>query len=360
MNNTNLANLDDPRIYQQSDSENLLNTIHETPRLCEQAWKMSINFALPQDYANIDKVVILGMGASAIGGFLVSSLLESEAKLPIILHNNYNLPLFTDSKTLIIASSYSGMTEEVLSAFEQALATDAKKLVMTTGGTLKTLAEERKIPVFYFDYKAQPRAILPFSFLPILAFLHNLNFISDKSAEVAETVEVLKKLSKRINERAPLSRNPAKQLARSLYGHLPLIYGAGILSEAAHRWKTQFNENSKAWAFYEVLPELNHNAVVGYQFPAELASKIMVVMLRSTHIHKRVQLRYEITRQLLEKAKVSCQIIDGEGTGPLSQMMSLIMLGDYTTYYLAYLYKIDPSPVNSIVWLKEQLKHSKL
>jgi glucose/mannose-6-phosphate isomerase len=299
------------------------------PKLCQQAWQMAMRFDLPQDYAEVSKVVILGMGASAIGGDLVSNLVASEAKLPILVHRDYNLPAFIDSKTLVIASSYSGMTEEILSSFKQALETDSKKLVITTGGKLKIMAEARNVPVFSFDYKAQPRAALPFSCLPI-------------------------------NEGVSLSQNPAKQLANRLYGHLPIIYGADTLSEVAHRWKTQLNENSKAWAFYEVFPELNHNAVVGYQFPPELASKIVVVLLRSAYLPKRIQLRYQLTCQLLEQAKVSYQIVGGEGTSPLSQMMNLVLFGDYTSYYLAILYKIDPSLIKAIDYLKEQLKDSKL
>jgi len=128
----------------------------------------------------------------------------------------------------------------------------------------------------------------------------------------------------------------------------------------AHRCKTQLNENSKAWAFYEVFPELNHNAVVGYQFPPELASKIVVVLLRSAYLSKRIQLRYQLTCQLLEQAEVSYQIVDGNGTIPLSQMMSLVLFGDYISYYLAILYKIDPSSVEAIDSLKEQLQNPKL
>jgi len=227
--------------------------------------------------------------------------------------------------------------------------------VITTGGKLKTLAEERNIPVFSFDYKAQPRAALPFSFLPILGFLQKLGFISDKSADMSEMVRVLQELSQQINEGVLVSHNPAKQLANRLFGHLPVIYGAGILSEVAHRWKTQLNENSKAWAFYEVFPELNHNAVVGYQFPPELASKMVVILLRSALLPQRIQLRYQATCQLLDQAKVDYQIVDGDGSSPLSQMMSLVLFGDYISYYLAMLYKIDPSPVKAVAYLKEHL-----
>jgi len=355
----NNINLDDPQVYKQYDLEGMLICLHEMPQLCQQAWQMAMKLNLPQDYSKVNKVVILGMGGSAIGGDLVNSLAVSEAKLPILIHRDYNLPAFIDAKTLVIASSYSGMTEETISSFEQAVATEAKKLVITTGGKLKTMAEERNVPVFSFDYKAQPRAALAFSFIPILCFLQKLGFISDKSAQVAETVQVLQELSQRINESVLLPRNSAKQLANRLYGHLPVLYGGGIVSEVAHRWKTQLNENSKAWAFYEVFPELNHNAVVGYQFPKELASKIVVILLRPAHLPKRIQLRYQITCQLLEQAKVDYQIIDGDGISPLSQMMSLVLYGDYVSYYLAILYKIDPTPVKAIDFLKEQLAQNK-
>ncbi len=354
-----INNLDDPQVYKQYDPEGMLTHLHEMPQLCQQAWQLAMKFNLPQDYLKVNKVVILGMGGSAIGGDLVSSLAISEAKLPILVHRDYNLPAFIDAKTLVIASSYSGKTEETLSSFEQALETEAKKLLITTGGKLKTMAEERNIPIFSFDYKSQSRAALPFSFLPIICFLQKLGFINDKSSDITETVQVLQELSQRINEGVPLSQNPAKQLANELYGHLPVIYGAGIVSEVAHRWKTQLNENSKAWAFYEVFPELNHNAVVGYRFPKELASKVMVVLLKSDLLPQRIQLRYQITCQLLEQANVGYQIVDGNGTSPLSQMMSLVLLGDYVSYYLAILYKIDPSPVKAIDYLKEQLAQNK-
>ena len=352
---TSNVSLDDPKVFQQYDPEGMLARIHEMPWQCQQAWQMAMSFSLPADYADVDKVVVLGIGGSAIGSDLVRSLAESEARLPIYINRDYDLPAFVDSKTLVIASSYSGNTEETLFTFEQALEAESKKLVATTGGKLKVMAEERNIPVFSFGYKAPPRAALGFSFLPILCFLQKLGFLSDKSADVAETVQVLEKLSKKINEGVPQSRNPAKQLAQRLYGHLPVIYGAGILAEVAHRWKTQINENSKAWAFYEVFPELNHNAVVGYEFPAELASRIRVVLLRSSFLQHRIQLRYKFTCELLDRAGVKYDFVDGEGSSALSQMMSMVLFGDYVSCYLAILYAVDPSPVKTIDYLKEKM-----
>ncbi len=333
----------------------MLARIKEMPWQFRIAWQDIMSFKLPANYADIDNVVILGMGGSAIGGDLVRGLAASEARVPVLICRDYHLPAFVDARTLVIASSYSGNTEEILSSFEEALRIGCKKLVITTGGKLRDIAEKRNVPVFSFTYQAQPRAALGFSLLPILGFLQKLGLISDKSADVAGTVQVLQEMSQNMNEAVITSRNPAKQLAQRLYGHLPVIYGADAVAEVAHRWKTQFNENSKAWAFYEVFPELNHNAVVGYQFPQELLGRIRVIMLRSSFIHPRVQLRYRITGELLDRVKVGYEFVDGVGKSALSQMLSLVLFGDYVSCYLAILYRIDPSPVKAVDYLKAQL-----
>ena len=349
------ANLDDARIFKQYDPQGMLAHVGKMPWQCRQAWQMALDYNLPADYAGVDKVIILGMGGSSIGGNLVGSLISGESRVPVIVNRDHNLPAFVDARTLVIASSYSGNTEEVLSAFDNALKTDCKKLVITTGGKLKAAAEKKDIPVFSFSYKSQPRAALSFSLLPLLCFLQKLGFIGDKAADVAETEQVLQGISHKMNEQVPSQSNPAKQLAQDLHGKLPVIYGAGYLAGVARRWKTQFNENSKAWAFHEVFPELNHNAVVGYQFPVELADRIKVVMLRSPLLPQRIQRYYQVAGELLEQAKVGYKVLDGEGSSSLSQMMSLIMFGDYVSCYLAVLNKVDPSPVEAIDYLKRKL-----
>ena len=172
----NKVDLDNLKVYQQADPEGMLARIKELPMQCRQAWQAAMSFKLPSDYAAIDKVVILGMGGSAIGGDLVKSLVMSEAKIPVIIHRDYGLPAFVDEKTLLIASSYSGNTEETLSGFEPALKTKAKKLAMTTGGKLQQMAEANNIPVFKIEYKAQPRAALGFSFIPTLGVMQKLGY----------------------------------------------------------------------------------------------------------------------------------------------------------------------------------------
>lgn len=348
-------NLDDPALYRQYDPDGMFRRLGEMPSQCQRAWQIARDFTLPEDFSGVNKVVILGMGGSAIGGELIKSLVSSEARLPIIIHRDYELPGFVDADTLVIASSYSGTTEETMTAFQQSLKTEARKLVITTGGQLKELAEANEIPAFTFDYPSQPRAALPYSFLPVLAVLQELGLIGNRRWKIAETVAVLKSLSRNITEKIPSSQNPAKQLALNLYRRLPVIYGAGITAPVAHRWKTQINENAKAWAFSDVFPELNHNAVAGYQFPGELARKMMVVLLSSPLLSRRMKRRYQITIQLLKEANIGFLQVELEGSNPLSQVMSLVLLGDYVSGYLAMLYQIDPTPIKAIDYLKEQL-----
>jgi glucose/mannose-6-phosphate isomerase len=353
-----MIDLDSSGVHNKLDPSGMRERIRELPQQCLKAWQQALNFRVPSSYSKVDKIAILGMGGSAIGGDLLSSLNAIDGKVPISVCRDYTLPKFVDAKTLVIASSYSGMTEETLSAFDQALATAAKKLVITTGGKLKAIAEQNKIPVLIIDYKAPPRAALAHSFFPLLGICQNLGIVSDKSTDVAEMAQVLQNLQTTIDENRPLKSNPAKQLATKLHSHLAVIYGAGFVSTAAQRWKTQINENSKAWAFYEIFPELNHNAVVGYEFPADFAERLFVIFLRSPRLHSRTLLRYKLTAEMLSNAKVSHEIIDAKGESALSQMMSLVFFGDWVSYYLALLNETDPYPVKIIDFLKKRLAES--
>ncbi len=354
-----MVNLDGPGVYRQLDPADMLANLHGLPEQCHAAWHKATDFELPPDYADIDKVVILGMGGSAIGGDLARSLFSLIGKPIIFVNRDYDLPAFVDGRTLVIASSYSGNTEETLSAFGQAVRASCKKLAITTGGKLKALAEDAKVPVLTIDHISQPRAALGYSFILLIVFLQKLSFLKGKTVEVEAMTRNLETLLGELVETVPTSSNQAKQLATKLHGRIAVVYGAGILSEVAHRWKTQINENSKAWAFHETFPELNHNAVVGYQFPSELAPKIYVVLLRCPSLHPRTLIRYQVTSELLEQNGISHQIIDSQGEGELSQMMSLVFLGDWVSYYLAILNQTDPTPVKAIDYLKKRLSEAK-
>jgi len=350
-----MVELDDLLIYRQLDTSRMLDHLHEFPRQCQLAWEKVLKFDLPGDYIQIGKVIILGMGGSAIGGDMVRRLSLAESKVPIWVHRDYGLPPFVDGETLVIASSYSGNTEETISAFTESLRTPAKKLVLTAGGKLKELAENEGIPAFIIDYQAPPRAAFPHSFIPLVGIFQKLGLLGDKSADWQGTLQILNQLSGDLVETTPHLSNPAKQLATKMWGYLVIIYGAEMLSEVAQRWKTQLNENSKTWAIFELFPELNHNAVVGYEFPPEVKKKVFVVLLHSALFHPRNQLRYEATAKLLAKSGISHELVEAVGETALSQVMSLVLFGDYVSFYLAILNKIDPTPVDSIDFVKRYL-----
>ena len=353
-----MIDLDNASVYGQFDKLGMLNHLHRFPEQCQKAWEKVLKFELPRQYTEISNVVIAGMGGSAIGGDIARRLALTESKLPVRVHRDYDLPAFVDESTLVIASSYSGNTEETLSAFTKSLKTSAKKLVITSGGKLKHLAENEGIPVFTVDYQAPPRAAFPSNFVPLVGIFQNLGLLGDKSADLHEAVDILNNLSRDFMEKRPLASNPAKQLATKLRGHIAAIYGAEMLSEVAQRWKGEFNENSKTWAFFENFPELNHNAVVGYEFPPEAKERIFVLMLRSSSLRPRNLLRYEVTAKLLAKAGITCEFVEAIGKSTLAQMMSLVLLGDYASFYLSMLNEVDPTSTDAINFVKQYLTKS--
>jgi len=353
-----MVDLDNASVYRQFDKSGMLKHLHGFPEQCQRAWENVLKFELPREYTKISNVVILGMGGSAIGGDIARQLALAESKLPVRVHRDYDLPAFVDESTLVIASSYSGNTEETLSAFTESLSTPARKLVITSGGKLKHLAENEGIPAFVVDYQAPPRAAFSHSFVPLMGIFQKLGLLRDKSADLQEAVDILNELSRDFIETRPLASNPAKQLAAKLWGHIAVIYGAEMLSEVARRWKTQFNENSKVWAFFESFPELNHNAVVGYESPPEAKERIFVIMLRSSSLSPRSLLRYEATAKLLAKAGIAYEFAEARGESALAQVMSLVLLGDYCSFYLAMLNEVDPTSIDAINFIKQYLAQS--
>ena len=353
-----MIDLDNISVYQQFDNFGMLEHLHHFPEQCQKAWEKALKFKLPRQYSKISSVVILGMGGSAIGGDMVRGLALAESKLPVWVHRDYGLPASVDRNTLVVASSYSGNTEETLSGFTRSLETPCKKLVITSGGKLKELAEKEGIPVFMVDYQAPPRTAFAYNFIALVGIFQKLDLLADKSADLQEAVDVLRRLSQELMETKPLAANPAKQLATKVWGHVAVIYGAEVLSEVARRWKTQFNENSKTWAFFESFPELNHNAAVGYEFPPEVREKMFVLMLRSPSLNPRNLLRYEATAKLLARAGIACEIAEARGQSTLAQMLSLVLLGDYASFYLAILNEVDPAPVGAIEFVKRYLAQS--
>jgi glucose/mannose-6-phosphate isomerase len=352
--NDMISILDNLAVYRNLDRHGMLERLHEFPGQCEKAHQMAQTFALPDSLRSATHAVVLGMGGSAIGGDLVGSLLAPESGIPFEVCRSYGLPGFVGRDTLVVASSYSGNTEETLSCFAQSIARGAKNLVITTGGKLKEIAVAHGVPTFVFDYQSPPRAALPYSFVTLLCFMARLGFLRGATG-LEELPALLRSQAELLHESVPTVDNQAKQLAYRFHDRIAVVYGAELVAEAAHRWKTQINENSKAWAFYEVMPEMNHNAVVGYEYPTTHNKDIFVALLDSPFLSDRVRIRYEVVRDLLGKRGIDHASVAGMGKTRIAQLMSLVLLGDYVSYYLAILNGAEPGPVPAIDHLKAEL-----
>ncbi len=220
---------------------------------------------------------------------------------------------------------------------------------------LATEARERGQPLFTVNFRGEPRSALGYSFIVPMVVLIKLGLLADKSREIDEAVGLLTGLVSELGEECPSASNPAKGLAKELLGHLIVVYGSGIFCAVARRWKTQFNENSKVWAFFELLPEVHHNSVVGYSLPAEVRERAFVLLLKPPLLDSKIEERYQVTQELLRQEGVAHRRIEGWGSSAFGQMLSVVLLGDYVNYYLAILQGIDPSPVATIDFIKSRM-----
>jgi glucose/mannose-6-phosphate isomerase len=347
--------LDDAEAHARLDPGGMLTAVRGLPEQCREAWKAAKAFEEPWNEPR-DRIVVLGMGGSAIAGDYFRALLALESAVPVFNVRQYDLPPFVDERTLVIASSFSGDTEETLSAFEQALATPARKLVITTGGRLLATARANGVRAFTFAYAGEPRAAIAWALMPLLAVAEKLGLTQGVERDIYEAVGVLTALRDECAADVPASRNPAKQLALALHERLPVVYAAGPLVEVARRWKTQLNESAKTWAFYEEMPEVQHNAIVGLGLPEATSRGTAAVFLRSQTLeHPRIRLRYDFNRQLFGSAGLETLAATARGESALAQMLSLTLLGDYAAAYLALLYGVDPTPTRVIDELKMRL-----
>ena len=350
-----MIDLNAPERFAAIDPLKMLEHIAGFPAQCGEGWRIAQGLSLPDDYSQVRQVVVCAMGGSAIGGDLMRTLLQPECKVPIIVHRDYGLPAFADDNTLVIVGSHSGNTEESLSGFDQGLRVGAKMLAITSGGELAARAQDVGIPLLRYNYVGQPRAALGYSFMGMLAAMQKLGFSTDKAFEVKEAITGMQRLQTAIRETVPTSRNAAKQIAHRLHHRIPMIYAAEHLSAVARRWQLQFNENSKCTAIAEVFPELDHNAVAGYPYPAALGQYLHVILLTSTLYSSRMPARLEVTGDLLRHHDIPYEVVEAQGKSLLAQILWTTHVADYVSYYLAMLYDADPWEIEDIRLLKEHL-----
>jgi glucose/mannose-6-phosphate isomerase len=306
------------------DKEDMLSVLEAFPAQCRNAMSLAKGIAAPKDISN---VVVVGMGGSAIGGSLLKSYLH-DSDLPVVVHKNYSLPKFVDDSTLVFAISYSGNTEETLSAVEEAKKRNAKIIGITSGGRL----EQQVKTIIKVPSGFQPRAALGYLFFPMLGVLYNSGLADVKNKDLNEMIKLL-------NDKEQI-RDEARKIAKFINGKTPIIYSSELLEPVAYRFKTQINENAKYPAFTHVFPE---------------RSRFAVVMIRDGFDSPRIRKRMDVCRDIISDS-VDVEVIETKGESLLARMFTTIHLSDFASYELALLNRVDPTPVGVIEALKKRLK----
>jgi glucose/mannose-6-phosphate isomerase len=337
----------------KADPEKMLDRIKELPQQVRDAWAIAQKATIPPAYADVRNIVVSGMGGSAIGSDLAAALVAGELPVPMSVHRDYGLPAYVGRDSLVIASSYSGNTEETLSAFEEARKRGAKIVVITTGGRLAELGAAASAPVVTFSYAARPRATLGYSLTLVLGVLSKMGLVRDLAKDVDAALADVAKLQERVHEGA--RSNEAKKLAVALAGKVVFVYGAGAMAVMARRVKGQWNENAKNWAAFDAMPELDHNAVVGFPHPPIAKQAVAVLILRSTQDLGRHRVRWEVTKELLDRAGIGHHSLELPGATALSEVLQMTYYTDHVSFYVALLNGADPSPNTSIDFLKDRL-----
>lgn len=348
--------LDRDDTYTTLDPEGLLARIDALPEQIAEAHAAGVACAraLPQRYHGADRVLIAGMGGSGIGGALLRGwALDSGASTPIEIVRGYRMPSYTGPRTLVIASSNSGNTEETVAAFGEALAARASCIAVATGGALLEAARAGGAETLAFAWDAEPRSALGWSFASLLGIAESQGLVPKSG--IAAALDQMRATRDGITRDVPEASNMAKQLARWLHGSVPVIVGAQALAPVAYRWRTQVNENAKSWAIAEELPEMNHNAQTNYGLPAAAVPLLRALLLRHGAMHPRIRLRVDATAAAMRDAGMKAEIIEVEGASLLAQMLRAVLLGDYVSYYLGLLNGVHPSPVEALGRLKDFL-----
>jgi glucose/mannose-6-phosphate isomerase len=345
--------LDNPEEIRKIDKSNMLSFQIDAANHYSQA--LSIGEKVSWKNPKPENIIIAGMGGSAIGGEIVKDWIRNKAPTPIEVNRDYTLPNYADSRSLVVISSYSGDTEESLSAFLDAKRRGCMTCCISSGGLLLQYAEKFGVPFLNVPKGMPPRAALPYMFIPLLRWFERVGFVSGFSKELEEAKGVLEKVAKNNSPGTPVKKNPAKSLAAGIFETVTVVYGFGLYRSVAQRFKQQFNENSKVPAKWEFLPELDHNEIVGWEENGSLTKHFSAIFFRGKNETDEVRNRIEITKKLMAKAVSKQFEVWSQGKNDLAMMLSTILLGDFTSVYLAILRKVDPTPVQMITLLKKEL-----
>ena len=345
------SQLDQENIEALDKSGQLQDVLGLPEHLRDALWR--VESARLQRHDAPGGLIVAGMGGSAIGGALARAALGDRAQRPIVLARGYSLPAWTTPETMVLCSSYSGNTEETLAAYEAAGVVGAHRIVATTGGKLAECARRDEVPVVPLPGGFQPRAAVAYALVVALEVAALCGAGESLHSEIDVAAAHTEQLIAAWRPGGEQDEVP-KDLARGLQGTVPQIAGSGLTSAIAYRWKTQFNENAKVPAFSNDLPELDHNEIVGWQSADELG-QFSAVFLDDNDLHPRIRQRIELTRGLIAAGGAATFRVETVGGTPTERLLSLIVLGDLVSIYLAVLRGLDPTPVPVLDQLKRAL-----
>jgi glucose/mannose-6-phosphate isomerase len=341
------------------DSKNMREMLRNFPAQMMEAVNIGRTATLPKKIKKPKNIVVAGLGGSAIGGDLLRSYLADELDIPMQVCRHYTLPAYVNNDSFVIISSYSGNTEETISAHRDAAKRGATVLCISTNGATEKLAKQFGQLFIKIPAGLPPRAALGYSFFPSLVLFARLGLIAPKDKEIKETHQLLLALAQQYNA-LNNNENRALALAEKLFGKLAIVYSSQDRFDTVnYRWRGQICENAKALAFGHILPEMNHNELVGWRVLEKQMKEMAVIFLRDIKDHKRVQLRMDIMKKIVGKYASSVEELWSIGKSPLARMFSLIHLGDWTSFYLAILNNVNPTPVEVIDYLKNELSKVK-
>lgn len=344
--------LDDDNVLKQRDPSDALGV---AAMQYEQA-RFSVQVERPEnDGRTITRIVVAGMGGSALAALLVKSWLKPELMIPLEVVRSYDLPAYVDYNTLVIASSYSGNTEETISALKEARSKNAQVAIIAAGGQLNEIGESDSIAHVKLPAHLQPRMAVVYNLRALIAILAHFGVVSfDRFAEIGEASDWLERETKHWTADVTTDKNYAKQLALLSIGKTPVFYAGSLMSPVAYKWKISWNENAKNVAFWNELPEFNHNEFIGWSsHPVE--KPFAVFDLISDFEHPRILQRFEITDRLLSGKRPKATIVTMKGDSVIAQMLWGSILADFVSIYVAILNGVDPTPVVLVEKLKTEL-----
>lgn len=340
------------------DSTNIFKVTSEFPEQIKQAVEIGNNINTDLDVSGIRNIIITGLGGSAIGGDLLRSYLQYEIKIPVQLNRNYFIPEYADKNTLVIASSYSGETEETLSAYSDAKNKGCKIVCISSGGRLSVMAENDGNYVIKVPRGFQPRCALAFSFFTMLKLFIKLKLIAERDHDIQRTIDLMQERSDLYSD-FERSKNTAVNIAEHLHGKVPIIYSSNDIMDVVNlRWRGQIAENAKTLSFGNLFPELNHNEIVGWQENSDFLRNFAVIYLLDREDNPRIIKRQKITKEIIEPYRGLDIDVESEGTSKLERIFDLVYLGDWVSFYLAVINKTDPAPIEKINILKNKLMES--